>query len=108
MEEKAKKPRFKSFTVDETTYKTYTTKKFDERKAWEPDNPYKMVTFIPGTILKIFVKEGQEVKKGDTLLILEAMKMENEILAEIDAKVKKIHAKVGAKIPKDYLFIEFE
>jgi biotin carboxyl carrier protein len=108
MEEKEKKKRFKSFTVDESTYKTYTTKKFDERKPWEPDNPFKMVSFIPGTILKIFVKEGQEVKKGDPLLILEAMKMENEIMAEIDAKVKKIHAKVGDKIPKDYLYIEFE
>lgn len=108
MEEKAKKPRFKSFTVDETTYKTYTTKKFDERKVWEPDNPFKMVNFIPGTILKIFVKEGQEVKKGDPLLILEAMKMENEILAEINAKVKKINVKLGDKIPKDTLFIEFE
>lgn len=108
MSQKEKKSRFKSFNVDETIYKTHLTKKFYERKAYEPENPNKLISFIPGTILKINVKEGQKVKKGDPLLILEAMKMENEILAESDAAIKKIHVKKGDKIPKRTLMLEFE
>ena len=108
MEEKAKKPRFKSFIVDETVYKTYLTKKYHERRAYEPNNPKKLISFIPGTILKILVKEGQKVKKGDPLLILEAMKMENEILSERAFKVKKIHVKKGETVPKNTLMMEFE
>ncbi len=108
MEEKSKKTRFKSFTVDETVYKTYLTKKFYERRNYEPHNPKKLISFIPGTILKILVKEGQKVKKGQPLLILEAMKMENEILAERAFKVKAIHVKKGQIAPKNTLMMEFE
>ena len=53
---------------------------------------------MPGTILSINVNEGDEVKAGDVLLILEAMKMENEILAPIDGKVTSIGATKGASV----------
>lgn len=108
MEEKAKKPRYKSLNIDETIYKTYLTKKFHERRAYEPGNPKKLISFIPGTILKVLVKKGQKVKKGDPLLILEAMKMENEILSERAYKVKEIFVKKGEKVPKNTLMMEFE
>lgn len=53
---------------------------------------------MPGTILSINVKEGDELKAGDVLLILEAMKMENEILAPIDGKVTSIGTTKGASV----------
>lgn len=53
---------------------------------------------MPGNIWKIEVKEGDSVKAGDTLLILEAMKMENEILAPRDGVVASIHTTVGATV----------
>ena len=53
---------------------------------------------MPGTILDIKVTEGQTVKAGDILLILEAMKMENEIVAPVDGKVVKISASKGAAV----------
>lgn len=53
---------------------------------------------MPGTILSINVQEGDEVKAGDVLLILEAMKMENEILAPIDGKVVSIGTTTGASV----------
>jgi len=53
---------------------------------------------IPGTILKIEVKEGDSVKKGDVILILEAMKMENEILAPVDGTVATINVETGASV----------
>lgn len=50
---------------------------------------------LPGTILKISVKEGDVVKNGDTLLLMEAMKMENNILAEKNGTITKIHVAEG-------------
>ena len=53
---------------------------------------------MPGNILKINVHEGDSVNKGDVLLILEAMKMENEILAPRDGKVVSIAVSEGASV----------
>ena len=57
-----------------------------------------VVAPMPGTILKLKVSQGQEVKKGQVLLILEAMKMENEITAPIDGKVAAIYVEVGKSV----------
>lgn len=53
---------------------------------------------MPGTIVDILVKEGQHFKKGDVLLILEAMKMENEIMAAHDGTVKAIFTSKGSAV----------
>ena len=53
---------------------------------------------LPGTIFKILVKEGDAVKVGDKLMIIEAMKMENNVLAEVDGVVKEIKVAVGGSI----------
>lgn len=53
---------------------------------------------MPGTILKVNVSNGQAVKKGDVLMILEAMKMENEILAPCDATVASVNVSQGASV----------
>ena len=53
---------------------------------------------MPGTILKVNVSNGQSVKKGDVLMVLEAMKMENEILAPADATVSSVNVAQGATV----------
>ncbi len=53
---------------------------------------------MPGTILKINVQNGQSVKKGDILMILEAMKMENEIMAPSDGTVSSVNVQTGASV----------
>ena len=53
---------------------------------------------MPGTILKVNVANGQSVKKGDVLMILEAMKMENEIMAPCDATVSSVNVNQGASV----------
>lgn len=53
---------------------------------------------MPGTILDVKVSQGASVKKGDVLMILEAMKMENEIMCPRDGKVASIHAAKGAAV----------
>jgi len=61
---------------------------------------------MPGIILSINVEENQEVKEGETLLILEAMKMENAICAPKDGVIKSIFAKSGETVEKGELLIE--
>jgi biotin carboxyl carrier protein len=61
---------------------------------------------IPGTIIDVFVKSGQSVKQGETLLILEAMKMQNQILMPFDGKLKKVYVSADEKIAKNRLMIE--
>jgi biotin carboxyl carrier protein len=61
---------------------------------------------LPGTILKILIKEGQEVKKGDNLMIMEAMKMENNILSEKDGVISSIKVKEGDTVLQNDVLIE--
>lgn len=56
---------------------------------------------MPGTILKVNATAGQKVKEGDVLFILEAMKMENEIVAPTDGTVSQIIANKGASVATD-------
>ncbi len=61
---------------------------------------------LPGTVLKVAAKQGQSVKKGDLLCVIEAMKMENEILAPNDATVVSVSANEGATVNSgDVLFV---
>ena len=61
---------------------------------------------LPGNIFKLNVKEGDTVKKGETLLIMEAMKMENNILAEFDGVVKTVKIKEGDVVLQNDVLIE--
>ncbi len=61
---------------------------------------------MPGKIVEVLTEEGREIRAGEPLLILEAMKMQNEIQAPISGKVKKIHVKSGESVLKDDLMIE--
>ena len=63
---------------------------------------------MPGKILKVIVKNGEAVKAGSILLILEAMKMENVIKASKDATVKKLHCEEGSLVMQDQLLLEFD
>ena len=53
---------------------------------------------MPGKILKVLVKEGQQVKAGENMMMLEAMKMQNEILADADATVKAVNVSEGQTV----------
>ena len=60
---------------------------------------------LPCSVIKVLVSEGQAVKKGDTLLTLESMKMENAIMAEADGTVKQIAVTPGQNVMQDDLLI---
>lgn len=63
---------------------------------------------MPGLVLSILVKEGDTVAKGDSLLVLEAMKMENIIKSPTEGVIKKIHALKGNAVEKSQLLISFQ
>ncbi len=99
---------YKTLIVQGEKYTTTYTRKYENRQSWHRPDPKHVLSYIPGTIEEVFVKEGSRVKKGDKLLLLEAMKMMNIIEVPMDGKVGKIYVKPGDKIPKGFLMVEFE
>ncbi|MGY3035358.1 propionyl-CoA carboxylase alpha chain [Bradyrhizobium sp. USDA 4354] len=71
------------------------------------DTGKKLLCPMPGLVVSIAVSEGQEVKAGETLAVVEAMKMQNVLRAEQDGTVKKVHASAGATLAVDALILEF-
>ncbi len=103
-----KKIRCRSLCIDGTKYRTTLHRKYEKRGPWIKQEKNKVYSFIPGTILKVFVKEGQCVKKGDNLLILEAMKMQNLFKSPVEGIVKSINVREGVKVPKGKLMVELD
>jgi len=62
---------------------------------------------MPGAIIDVSVSEGQEINAGDTLLILEAMKMENIIKSPVNGVIQKIHIEKGNNVEKNQVLISF-
>lgn len=102
------KGKYKTLNIEYKNYRTLLTDKFLKRKMYAEKDPNQVIAFIPGTVRKINVKEGDTVKTGDLLLILEAMKMKNRILSPMDAIVKKINVKQGNIVPKNEVLVELE
>ncbi len=97
-----------SLEIGSATYTTRLTTKFKNRKIWEKPNEKRIEAVIPGNIQKIMAKEGDEVSAGTPLLILEAMKMRNEVLSPVNGVVLKIHVSEGEMVPKSQLLIEMD
>ena len=74
--------------------------------AGEKSATSKITAPLPGNIMQIFFKEGDKVKRGDKILIYEAMKMENNLLAEKDGIIKSLKVKVGDSVLQGDLLIE--
>ena len=71
-------------------------------------NIFKVKAPLPGNILQIFVKVGDEVKKDDPLLLYEAMKMENKLLSEKDGIIRSIKVNTGDAVLQEDLLIELD
>lgn len=97
-----------TLVLDDTAYKTNFTKKFQLRKPYKPDTNKEIRAFIPGAIREVKATAGMQVKQGDILLILEAMKMKNRIFSPISGIIKSVYVKVNDIVPKNELLIEFE
>ncbi|MFA5973877.1 MAG: acetyl-CoA carboxylase biotin carboxyl carrier protein subunit [Lentimicrobiaceae bacterium] len=99
---------FQTLIIEDVKYKTRLTKKFLKRKFYEPIDPKKVLSFIPGTIKKVYTAKGKKVKTGDKLVDLEAMKMLNTIFAHDNATVAEVYIKEGDMVPKNQLLILYK
>jgi biotin carboxyl carrier protein len=94
--------------IDTSLYQTRISNKFLKRKHYQPADPKIILSFIPGTVLEIFIKPGQHVSKGENLMILDAMKMQNRLKCNMDGIVKSIAVKKGDKVSKGTVLLELE
>lgn len=79
-----------------------------ESKIADPSNKLEIGASIPGTIIKILVEEGQEVKEGESLLVVEAMKMETNIIASTNGTVESIFAEEGQQVKTGELLVKLK
>jgi biotin carboxyl carrier protein len=96
-----------SYTVPGFRLRTAGPKRADKESQQEV-GPGSVTALMPGAIVRILVAEGQEVQIGDVLLILEAMKMENEIQAEREGIIQKIHVAPGDRVETGQPMIDIE
>lgn len=103
-----------TLTVNNNTYNIKIKNELDELlKSLGIDNIAKKVIKelkapMPGLVIGILVSEGQNVSEGDTLLVLEAMKMENNLKSPINGTIKNIKTKKGNAVEKNEILITFE
>jgi biotin carboxyl carrier protein len=103
-----KKSELVDFPILSRKYKTLLTVKYANRKPYVSPNPNEIVSHIPGTIIKVKAKVGARLKEGDTVLVLEAMKMMNQVKMPFTGKIKEIQVAEGQKIPKGTVMIVIE
>lgn len=96
------------FAVTARKYKTTLTKKYVNRKVWIAPVIGEVKAVLPGTVISLNVKVGNEVKKGDLVLIQEAMKMQNRICAPISGTIKEIRVNPGERVSKEDVMIVIE
>jgi len=101
-------PNYQVFTVNSAKYLTLLTKKYEKRKVWQRLDPKEVRSIIPGSVIEIFAKPGQEMKAGQVILTLEAMKMYTKVEMPVDGIIKEINVKKGDRIPKNMLMVTIE
>ena len=104
----AEQEKLQIIMVHSAKYQTTYTKKYENRKVWVEPNLNHIKSYIPGTVIDILVKEGQKVDEGESIMILNAMKMYNDIKMPFKGKILKINITKGQKIPKHFVMIEIE
>jgi biotin carboxyl carrier protein len=102
----SEKEELSEIGLENGIFETRVTRKFARRKPYQKKDPGIIKAAIPGVVAEILTKPGLPVKRGDILLILEAMKMLNRIMAPLDGEIKAIRVKKGEKVVKDQVLIE--
>jgi biotin carboxyl carrier protein len=98
--------KYNRLALENGVYETRLTAGYAARKPYEKKDPRLVKTVLPGVVAEIRVAAGRQVKQGDILLVLEAMKMLNRIPSPLDGKVKAVHVAAGDKVAKGQVLIE--
>lgn len=98
-----KHPLFRMMVVEGSKYRTLSSRKNELRVKWEAPKLKELKSYIPGTVIKVAVKEGDRVEPGDLLMIYEAMKMQNKVFCPFPGVIKEINIKEGDRVPKGFV-----
>jgi len=99
---------YDEFYLENTVYYTRVPDSYKNREIYKPLNEKILKAFIPGTIREMKVKIGDIVAVGDNLMILDAMKMDNNVKALFAGKIKAINVIEGDMVKKNQTILEFE
>ncbi len=96
-----------AYSISVETPFSFKRKKFLAKQKKQTKNE-KFLAPMPGKIVDVMAEVGSELKEGDSVLILEAMKMQNELLADFSGKIVNINVKPGDVVMKDDVLMEIE
>ena len=91
--------------IDGTAYPTRLHRKYRERKPVPVPNPAETRAFVPGAVLSVLVEPGQAVERGQPLLVVEAMKMHNTLMAAAAGTVDQVNVEQGTLVEKGDLLV---
>ncbi len=100
--------KYQDINIDNILYRTTIPKKNQERKPYKAKDPREIYVFIPGTILTIYVKKKDKVKKGDKLISFQAMKMNNLLLSPMDGVIEDVFVKEGDNANKTQMLMKIK
>ena len=98
----------RELVIGGVTYETRFTKKFEQRAPYAAPDPHVVRCVIPGLILTVAVRKGLRVRSGDPLLVLEAMKMQNDVRSPCDGIVRALRVSPGDTVTKGQILIELD
>ncbi len=96
----------KTYDVEVPQHKISGPKIAHKATATQAGGPKNVISELPGTVTKLVAANGQKVKKGDVLLVIESMKMANDIVSEVDGTVKNIAVTQGQSVNQGDLLVE--
>jgi biotin carboxyl carrier protein len=100
--------KIRHLLIDDTKYETEVPERFTGKEEKEAAGSEEIRAVIPGVIVAVKVRKGQKVTAGDVVIVLEAMKMYNDIEAEADGKIAEIFVSEGDKVAKNQLMIRLD
>jgi pyruvate carboxylase subunit B len=94
------------FNLDGIEYETRLTPTFIRRRRYQADAAGHVLARIPGIIQRVSVAPGEKVRRGQALVVLEAMKMQNDVASPCAGVIRRVHVKVGEMVSKGQLLVE--
>ena len=96
----------KTYEVEVPQHKISGPKMVQKAASAQVGGPKNVISELPGTVTKLVAAAGQAVKKGDVLLVIESMKMANDIVSEVDGTVKRMAVTEGQSVNQGDLLVE--
>ncbi len=98
----------RELVIGGVSYETRYTKKFERRTPYIAPDPHLVLCVIPGVIRTVAVRKGTRIRSGDPLLVLEAMKMENEVVSGRDGTIRTLCVSPGDTVTKGQILVELD